>query len=100
MRFFLLTIVTLGLYPVVRVALGLCRLFGVGTGREGRMMDSMDNLHDAVQSLVRRFKVAIRSLAAVRSTSQARMASASRQGHPEAGADPNAKHKYGRTPLS
>ena len=29
MRFFLLTIVTLGLYPVVRVALGLCRLFGV-----------------------------------------------------------------------
>ena len=29
MRFLLLTIVTLGLYPVVRVALGLCRLFGV-----------------------------------------------------------------------
>ena len=29
MRFFLLTIVTLELYPVVRVALGLCRRFGV-----------------------------------------------------------------------
>ncbi len=29
MRFLLLTIVTLGLYPVVRVTLGLCRLFGV-----------------------------------------------------------------------
>ena len=28
MRFLLLTIVTLGLYPVVRVALDLCRLFG------------------------------------------------------------------------
>ena len=36
MRFFLLTIVTLGLYPVVRVALGLCRLFGVISGTSSR----------------------------------------------------------------